>query len=90
MHMHAHARAWTCINGTITDAPSWMSHWTYNARYIVQHLAAEMPFLPLLVRHAFEAADVRHAESLDRQGFVSFVDAIIYFHRNWDRFQFVQ
>jgi len=49
-----------------------------------------MPFLPLLVRHAFEAADVRHAESLDRQGFVSFVDAIIYFHRNWDRFQFVQ
>ena len=49
-----------------------------------------MPYAPLLVRHAFEAADVRNSESLDRRSFGSFIDAMVYFHRNWDRFHFVQ
>lgn len=66
----------TCVNDTVE---AWR-----------QGLAASTPFLPLLLRHAFEAADRRQSETLDREGFTTFVDATVYFYRSWDRFQFVQ
>jgi hypothetical protein len=66
----------TCVNDTVE---AWR-----------QGLATSTPFLPLLLRHAFEAADRRQSETLDREGFTTFVDATVYFYRSWDRFQFVQ
>ena len=56
---------------------------------VEQGLEMDTPFLLPLLRHSFEAADRRHSESLDEESFATFVDAVIYFHRNWDRFQYV-